>query len=105
MIGESGSGKSTMASLIKGLYIADKGTLTIDGKKHENLGILSKITTLIPQDPEIFENTLEYNVTFGIDTQAEDIADAVRLARFDAVLRRLPHGLETNIKEKGVNLS
>ncbi len=105
MIGESGSGKSTMASLIKGLYIADNGRLKIDGQDYNHLWILSKITTLIPQDPEIFENTLAYNVTFGIETTPEHIADAVRLARFDSVLKRLPNGLETNIKEKWVNLS
>lgn len=100
LIGESGSGKSTMASLMKGLYVPDNGTLVVDGRNEENLGILSKITTLIPQDPEIFENTLEYNVTFGIEAPAEHIAEAVRLARFDSVLARLPNGLATDIKEK-----
>lgn len=89
-----------MSSLLKGLYVADSGVLTIDGKEIEQLDALSKITTLIPQDPEIFENTLEYNVTFGIETSPEHITNAVRLARFDSVLQRLPHGLETNIKEK-----
>lgn len=105
MIGESGSGKSTMASLIKGLYTADTWVLKIDEQIQSNPGVLSKITTLIPQDPEIFENTLAYNVTFGIETPPEYVDRAIRLARFDSVLKRLPSGLETNIKEKWVNLS
>ncbi len=105
MIWESGSGKSTMASLIKWLYTPESGSLTIDQQQHKDLTLLSAITTLIPQDPEIFENTLMYNVTFGIETAPEHIADAVRLARFDSVIDRLPNWLETNIKEKWVNLS
>lgn len=59
----------------------------------------------MPQDPEIFADTIRFNITFGIDAKEEDIAEATRLARFDSVLARLPNGLETNIAEKGVNLS
>lgn len=105
MIWESGSGKSTMASLLKWLYRADSGNLEIDGKNIKNLHTLSNITTLIPQDPEIFENTLLYNITFGIETDMINVEHAVKLARFDSVLGRLPRGLETNIKEKWINLS
>ncbi len=105
LIGESGSGKSTLASLIKWLYTADTWTLSIDDRSYDDLGILSTITTFIPQDPEIFENTLQYNITFGIDGSPEDIMRAVQLSRFDIVLKKLPNGLETNIKEKWVNLS
>ncbi|MDD2487612.1 MAG: ABC transporter ATP-binding protein [Candidatus Gracilibacteria bacterium] len=104
-VGESGSGKSTMLSIIKGLYETDDLSISVDGKIYANSNILSNITTLIPQDPEIFENTLGYNVTFGIEADENEINRSIALARFDNVLKRLKRGLETNIKEKGVNLS
>lgn len=89
-----------MTALIKGLYVPQSGSLRIDGKEIDNLSLLSKMTTLIPQDPEIFENTIVYNVTFGIESPEKDVYDAIRLAKFDPVLQRLPQGIDTDIKEK-----
>lgn len=63
-IGESGSGKSTLLSLLKGLYEPRAGKLRVDGVVSTDFEPLKGITTLIPQDPEIFENTLVYNITF-----------------------------------------
>jgi ABC-type multidrug transport system fused ATPase/permease subunit len=62
-------------------------------------------TTLIPQDPEIFENTIRYNITVGLDVPQSDLDHAVSLANFSDVIKRLPQGLESDIREKGVNLS
>lgn len=104
-IGESGSGKSTMMTILRGLTNANRVNLFVDGKRFNDLRALSAITTLIPQMPEIFENTIEYNITMGIPHSKEDVMKAVELACFDKVLKKLPHGLETNIREKGVNLS
>lgn len=105
LIGESGSGKSTLLSLLRGLYDADKLKLTVNGQSFHSLRVLSDFVTLIPQDPEIFENTIEYNLTAGIHHTKKDVLTCIELARFDRVLARLPNGLQTNIKEKGVNLS
>ncbi|MFA6024081.1 MAG: ABC transporter ATP-binding protein [Candidatus Gracilibacteria bacterium] len=104
LVGESGSGKSTLLALLRGLEVPDHVKVVVDGKEL-GLRALSGQMTLIPQDPEIFENTIEYNVTAGISHRASEISDAIRLARFDTVVKRLPRGLDTNIKEKGVNLS
>ena len=62
-------------------------------------------TTLIPQHPEIFSDSIRFNVTVGIPCSDDRVLEALRLARLDKVLQRLPNGLETNIAEKGVNLS
>ena len=105
LVGESGGGKSTMMSLLRGLYPANKVAVKIDDKKYDKLHILYDSVTLMPQDPEIFENTIEYNITAGISHTAEEALEACRLACFDKVLKRLPKGMKTSMKEKGVNLS
>ncbi|MFS6706504.1 ATP-binding cassette domain-containing protein, partial [Staphylococcus aureus] len=76
------------------------GQLLPHGMKH-----LARHVTLIPQEPEIFENTIEYNVTLDTEQSTAEIMEDIRIARFANVLERLPRGLETNIAEKGVNLS
>jgi len=92
-------------TLIRGLHEADQGDVYLDGAKMPSMKVLSHLTTLIPQEPEIFENTIEYNIAAGISHTPEEIQTACQLARFEPVLTRLPHGLQTSIKEKGVNLS
>ena len=106
LIGESGAGKSTMMALLRGLYEPQAGyELAFDGKVQDSLAALREMTTLIPQEPEIFENTIHYNITVGLKHTQRDLEQAVKLARFEPVLRKLPQGLETDVREKGVNLS
>jgi len=105
-VGESGSGKSTLMTLIRGLYDADKGTVLCDGTLlAHGLRDVGSTVTLIPQDPEIFENTIEYNITLDTDQAASEVEEDVTLARFDGVVDRLARGLKTSTAEKGVNLS
>jgi len=105
LIGSSGGGKSTLLNIIRGLYIPDQAQLTIDQTRFDHLEPLQAITTLIPQDPEIFENTIEFNITMDVMADPDDINRAIKLARFDKVLELLPNGLQTDIREKGLNLS
>lgn len=105
LIGESGGGKSTLLNIIRGLYIPDQVKLMIDNTSFDNLEPLQSITTLIPQDPEIFENTIEFNITMDVITDPADINRAIELAGFAKVLATLPSGLQTDIREKGLNLS
>ena len=105
LIGASGNGKSTLLSLIRGLYETDNVSLHIDQKEYRSLSILHHITSLIPQDPEIFEHSIRYNITMGIDVSDEEIQPYIEIADFDTVIKELPHGLDSDIKEKGVNLS
>jgi ABC-type multidrug transport system fused ATPase/permease subunit len=69
------------------------------------LAAVSNLSTLIPQDPEVFSDTVAMNITMGIAATPEKVARAVEMARFSDVLARLPSSLETNIAEKGVSLS
>jgi len=104
-VGESGSGKSTLMTLLRGLQEPNKVKIFVDKVQVKGLRSLSSSVTLIPQDPEIFENTIEYNITAGIHHKKSDITESIKAARFEEVVKRLAKGIKTNIKEKGVNLS
>lgn len=105
-VGESGSGKSTVLGLIRGIHTPDRCSVTCDGAALPfGLTHVAHHTTLIPQDPEIFSETVRFNITMGIEANPQRIDEAVKQARFSAVLERLPKGLDTNIAEKGVSLS
>lgn len=105
LIGESGSGKSTLLALLRGLYLPEPGMeLNVDGNT-ESLDQLNETVTLFPQEPEIFENTLAYNITLGLPFPEEEILQVCESAHFTEVIRQLPQGLESDIREKGVNLS
>jgi ATP-binding cassette, subfamily B, bacterial len=105
LIGLSGGGKSTLLNILRGLYTADYAHLTIDGMSFNSLEPLQAITTLIPQDPEIFENTIAFNITMDVVAEQSEINRAIQLAGFSNVLATLPSGLATDIREKGLNLS
>lgn len=106
LVGASGSGKSTLMMLLRGLYDVDKVSLKINNwPDYTTLYPLSHISSLIPQDPEIFENTIRYNITMGIDLEDSEVLTYAKMASFENVISWLPNGLDTDIKEKGVNLS
>jgi ABC-type bacteriocin/lantibiotic exporter with double-glycine peptidase domain len=106
IVGTSGSGKSTLLSLLRGLNRAQTGTVYCDGAVVEDgLCAVSHLTTLIPQDPEVFADSVCKNITMGIEAPNEKVLQAIEMARFSKVLAQLPKGLETNIAEKGVSLS
>ncbi|ADB41538.1 ABC transporter ATP-binding protein [Spirosoma linguale] len=105
-IGESGSGKSTLLTLLRGLYQPEPGmSVWVDGEELSGLNAVTNTVTLFPQEPEIFENTIAYNITLGLPFDDETIARVCQVARFNEVVNRLPNGLETSIQEKGLNLS
>ena len=106
LVGESGSGKSTVLALMRGLYEPAKGKAYCDGKLigKGTRGFRENVT-LIPQDPEIFNNTIKYNVTMDIPYKKDEVTEAIRLAQFEKVIQRLEKGLNTNVLEKGVSLS
>jgi len=105
LIGESGSGKSTLLSLLRGLYMTEPGVeISIDGLPYE-MDSLNESATLFPQEPEIFENTIAYNITLGLPFPEEEILKVCESAHFTEVVMQLPEKLASDIREKGVNLS
>lgn len=105
LVGESGAGKSTLLGLLRGIYEARGVEVTIDDVPQAGLSALSPLTTLIPQEPEIFENTVSYNITTGLEYDTAELVEVIRIACFDSVVSRFPKGVETDIREKGVNMS
>lgn len=106
LVGESGSGKSTLLQALRGLSDIPDASIVIDrGKKEVPLSALASTTTLIQQEPEIFENTVLHNITMGIPASDAEVQASMRVAAFDIVAAGLANGLETDIREKGVNLS
>ena len=105
LVGTSGSGKSTLLRLLRGLHEAEAGSLTVDGTGGYGIGALAELSTLVPQDPEIFENTILYNITCGVAEDPAQLTQAIHDAVFDGVVAALPSGLDTDIRERGVNLS
>jgi ABC-type multidrug transport system fused ATPase/permease subunit len=105
LVGSSGSGKSTLLRLLRGLHKPALGTAIIDGMPQPDFSSLAECSTLILQDTEIFENTIRYNITCGLDADDAALDEAVRLSCLEPVLDMLPQGLDTDIRERGVNLS
>ena len=106
LIGESGSGKSTILTLLRGLYPPQNVKVFCDNKelKHK-IETLKRSITLIPQDPEIFNETIRYNITMDMLSNSDALKKAIQMAQFSDVVKRLPNELETSVMEKGVSLS
>ncbi|WP_077922222.1 ABC transporter ATP-binding protein [Spirosoma sp. 209] len=106
LIGESGSGKSTLLTLLRGLYAPEPGALVqADGQDVQGLNAIADTVTLFPQEPEIFENTIGYNITLGLPFADDEVMQVCKTAHFADIVAHLPQGLETSIQEKGLNLS
>lgn len=105
-IGESGSGKTTMLKLIRGLYVPQSVAVSVDGEKMDGgFDPISDSIALIPQDPEIFTATIKNNITMGIARTMNEVLRFTDMAEFTQVAERLPNGFNSSIVEKGVNLS
>ena len=89
---------------MKGLLDDYSANIIINGERAD-LSAISDLITFVPQDPEIFEESILYNITFGGHVQKRDIDEAVKIARFDDVLKRTKKTLADDAKEKGLNLS
>lgn len=106
LVGESGSGKSTLLAILRGLYEVPEAQLDVDGVPMPyGLRHIYPHITLVPQDPEIFNSTVEDNITMEVEVDDHALQQAIDLARFRTVIDRLPKGLQTNVLEKGVSLS
>ena len=108
IIGMTGSGKSTIASLAAGLYRDYEGTILIDGKKMENIGRhdLSEAVGICLQRARIFSGTIKYNITLDReDLEESDIDQAIRAACLDDVLSSKKDGAFTVLSSTGAGLS
>ena len=108
LVGATGSGKSTIASLAARLVDPDKGTVSIDGTPLPEFSVpaLAATSALVPQVPFVFDDTVRGNVTLERDGLDDDVAwSALRLAQADGFVASLPDGLDTAVGERGTSLS
>ena len=107
LIGESGSGKTTLLKTIAGLYDNVYCDLKIDKAETKNTNLYKYDfgISIIPQDPELFSETIRENITIGLDYTDDQINKITDITEFTDVIKRLPNGIESKINEKGVNLS
>ena len=108
IVGPSGSGKSTVLGLIAGLHDPQRGRVLFDGVDVATLSPEQRraAVSVVFQHPYLFDGTVRDNVLVG-DTAADDnaIATAMRLARVDELVRRLPDGDQSVVGEAGTALS
>jgi ABC-type multidrug transport system fused ATPase/permease subunit len=108
LIGHTGSGKTTLTSLVPRFYDPTEGRVTIDGVdvREVTLASLRSSIGVISQDPFLFSATVRDNIAFGAaDASDEDVERAARLAQTHEFVERLPDGYETIIGERGITLS
>jgi ATP-binding cassette subfamily B protein len=108
LIGHTGSGKTTLASLVPRFYDVTSGRITIDGAdvRDVTLTSLRRAIGVVAQDPFLFSATVRENIAFGRpDATDEEIERAARLAQAAEFVDDLPDGYDTVIGERGITLS
>jgi len=110
LVGPTGSGKSTILSLLCRLYDPTGGEILVDGVPLARLDLdrLRAAIGLVPQESFVFSETIAENIALGIGPgePAEDrIREAAAIARLDEAIAAFPDGFETRLGERGINLS
>lgn len=108
IVGASGAGKSTILNLIIGFMRAEEGHVLIDGNdiNEINLHAYREHIAVVPQNSILFGGTIRDNITYGLsDVDEKQLWDVIEASNLDELVRSLPDGLDTIIKEHGANLS
>ena len=108
LVGQSGSGKSTIANLVTRFYDVNQGHISIDGENIRDLkkSSLRGLMGLVTQDSILFNDTVKNNILIGKEDASDDeIIDALKIANAWEFVKDLPNGIETNIGDAGGKLS
>ena len=108
LVGLTGAGKTTIASLIPRFFEPTSGRVLIDGVdvSHYGLRSLRERIAVVPQDPILFAGSIGDNIRYGrLDATDEEVAAAARVAHVDHFIRRLPEGYNTSLAQAGGTLS
>lgn len=108
LVGQSGSGKSTIANLLTRFYDVNEGTIAIDGIDIKDIHIqsLRGLMGLVTQDSILFNDTIKANISLGkLDASDEEIIEALKIANAYEFVKELPDGIYTNIGDSGNKLS
>jgi putative uncharacterized protein (fragment) len=109
LCGSSGSGKSTIASLIERFYDVNSGAVLIDDQNIKDLDLnwlRSKVIGYISQEPTLFATSIRENIRYGKeDASDEEIYEAAKIANAHQFILEFPNGYDTQVGEQGVTLS
>lgn len=108
LVGQSGSGKSTMADLLPRFYDVDKGSITVDGIDVRDMKVrdLRSLMGNVNQEAILFNDTFYNNITFGVkDATMEEVVAAAKIANADEFIRSSENGYDTGIGDRGCRLS
>ncbi|KAA2216797.1 ABC transporter ATP-binding protein [Maribacter flavus] len=108
LVGQSGSGKSTIANLVTRFYDVNEGEINIDGVNIKNLSkkSLRGLLGLVTQDSILFNDSVKNNIRLGKENATEaDIIEAAKIANAHDFIMELPNGYDTNIGDSGNKLS
>ena len=108
LVGQSGSGKSTIANLVTRFYDVNEGAISIDGNDIKNLSkkSLRGLLGLVTQDSILFNDTVKNNIGLGKENATDsEIIEAAKIANAHDFIVGLPKGYETNIGDSGNKLS
>jgi ABC-type multidrug transport system fused ATPase/permease subunit len=107
LVGPTGAGKSTLASVLVRLLDPDTGRVAYDDVDVRELapGALASVASLVPQSTFLFDDTVRGNITLGTDIPDEDVWAALRVAQADGFVAALPKALDTVVGERGTTLS
>lgn len=107
-VGHSGAGKTTIMKLIMRFFDITSGEIILDGINIKDMrkDTLRSFMGVVPQDPILFNNTIEYNIAYGADkVSKKDINRAVKMSNLDEFIDSMPEGLQTHVGERGIKLS
>ncbi|MEM7708829.1 MAG: ABC transporter ATP-binding protein/permease [Pseudomonadota bacterium] len=108
VVGPSGSGKSTLVRLLFRLYEPDAGRILIDGQdiREVTQQSLREQIGVVPQDTVLFNNTIAYNIGYGVpEASMDEIRQAAAAANLTSFIDQLPDGFETQVGERGLKVS
>ena len=105
LIGHSGSGKSTLMRVLAGHYAPTQQHFDVDAQPYPRTRHLGSISTLIPQEADVFEATVRDNISLSGAHSDQEIAQVIHASAFDAVMAGMAMDLDTPITERGFNLS